>query len=79
MERIAEAWRDEGAPDAILTYHNYHKAPDLIGARPLAERFGCPYAIVEASRAPTPCAGARGRTASRWPTALSTPPTRSAR
>lgn len=41
----------EGPPDAVLTYHNYHKAPDLLGPS-LAARFGVPYAIVEASRAP---------------------------
>ncbi|WP_108662509.1 glycosyltransferase family 4 protein [Acuticoccus kandeliae] len=50
IERIAAIWRTEGAPDVLLTYHNYHKAPDLLGPR-LAARFGRPYAIVEASRA----------------------------
>ncbi|RAH99415.1 glycosyl transferase [Acuticoccus sediminis] len=48
--RIADTWLRGLAPDAILTYHNYHKAPDLLGP-PLARLFGCPYAIVEASRA----------------------------
>ncbi|MEM8853658.1 MAG: glycosyl transferase, partial [Pseudomonadota bacterium] len=42
--RIAASWEGDGPPDAILTYHNYHKAPDLLG-RALAERFGLPYAI----------------------------------
>lgn len=49
-ERIAGLWQREGPPDAILTYHNYHKAPDLLGPA-LADRFALPYAIVEASRA----------------------------
>lgn len=51
-ERIADHWTREGyRPDLFLTYHLYHKAPDWIGPA-LAERFGLPYAIVEASRAP---------------------------
>lgn len=37
-------------PDAILTYHSYHKAPDLLGPR-LATAIRRPYVIVEASRA----------------------------
>lgn len=48
--RIEAEWAAAGAPDAILTYHNYHKAPDLLGPR-LARAAGRPYAIVEASRA----------------------------
>ena len=61
VERIAAAWRAGGAPGAILTYHNYHKAPDLLGP-PLARRFARPYAIVEPSRAPRRATGewARG-------------------
>ena len=63
-ERFAEAARAADAeiarvvadlapnpPDHVLTYHNYHKAPDLVGPA-LAATFGVPYAIVEASRAP---------------------------
>ncbi len=53
----------EKVPDAeiVLTYHNYHKAPDLLGPA-LAARLGVPYAIVEASRSPRQAAGpwARG-------------------
>ncbi|MCF3932308.1 glycosyltransferase family 4 protein [Acuticoccus sp. M5D2P5] len=60
IERIAAEWRLEGAPDVVLTYHNYHKAPDLLGPT-LAARFGLPYAIVEASRAPKQAAGPWGR------------------
>ncbi|POF32382.1 glycosyltransferase family 4 protein [Roseibium marinum] len=51
-ERIAGDWQRTGyRPDLFLTYHLYHKAPDWIGPA-LADRFGLPYAIVEASRAP---------------------------
>ncbi|MEM8552727.1 MAG: glycosyltransferase family 4 protein [Pseudomonadota bacterium] len=48
-------------PDVILTYHNYHKAPDLLGPA-LARQFGAAYAIIEASRSPKRAQGewARG-------------------
>ncbi|MEM8700361.1 MAG: glycosyltransferase family 4 protein [Pseudomonadota bacterium] len=50
--RIANAWKSAGyRPDVFLTYHLYHKAPDWIGPA-LSDRFGLPYAVVEASRAP---------------------------
>lgn len=50
-EKIAQTWtREDYAPDLFLTYHLYHKAPDWIGPL-LADRFGIPYAVVEASRA----------------------------
>lgn len=39
-------WR----PDVWLTYHNYYKAPDLLGPR-VARELGIPYVIVEASYA----------------------------
>lgn len=42
--------------DLWLTYHNYHKAPDLIGPAVSAGRR-IPYAIVEASRAAKRAAG----------------------
>jgi glycosyltransferase involved in cell wall biosynthesis len=49
--RIANAWDHEGyRPDLFLTYHLYHKAPDWIGPA-LADHFGVPYAVIEASRA----------------------------
>ncbi len=48
--RLIEAHR--GAPPGLVfTYHCYYKAPDLIGPA-LAEAFGAPYVIAEASRAP---------------------------
>ena len=37
------------APDLVLTYHPYCKAPDWIGPR-LAGHFGVPYVTVEAAR-----------------------------
>ncbi|WP_029059790.1 glycosyltransferase family 4 protein [Stappia stellulata] len=50
--RIARNWRAAGTPpDAFLTYHLYHKAPDWIGPA-LADAFDIPYVVIEASRAP---------------------------
>ena len=46
----------DAPPDQVLTYHNYHKAPDLVGPV-IAAAYCVPYAIVEASRAPTRAAG----------------------
>ncbi len=49
-DRLIAAWTDDPAarPDLWLTYHCYHKAPDLVG--PLVARaLGLPYALVEAS------------------------------
>jgi glycosyltransferase involved in cell wall biosynthesis len=46
--RIALGWRAGGAPDALLCYHPYYKAPDLV-ARPLAAAFGLPYLTAETS------------------------------
>jgi len=40
----AEGWR------AWVTYHNYYKAPDLIGPS-VARHLGIPYLLIEASRA----------------------------
>lgn len=48
--RIASSWRQHGVPEVLLTYHSYHRAPDLIGPA-LAVAFDLPYAIIEASRA----------------------------
>ena len=44
---------------AWLTYHNYYKAPDLIGPT-VAAKLGIPYLIVEASRAKKRLEGAWG-------------------
>ncbi|MEM6617831.1 MAG: glycosyltransferase [Pseudomonadota bacterium] len=51
-QAAAEVARLASAPyDAWVTYHNYYKAPDLVG--PTVARTGAiPYYVVEASRAP---------------------------
>ncbi|MTI17026.1 glycosyltransferase [Rhodobacteraceae bacterium RKSG542] len=50
--RLIQNWKARRyRPDVMLTYHLYHKAPDWIGPI-IAEYYGCPYIIVEASRAP---------------------------
>ncbi|WP_069298337.1 glycosyltransferase [Neptunicoccus sediminis] len=51
-DRIAKGLIAKGAVwDSWITYHNYYKAPDLIGPRVCAA-LGIPYHLVEASRAP---------------------------
>jgi len=49
IERLTALWRDD-PPALWFTYHCYYKAPDLLGPA-LADRFGIPYVIAEASRA----------------------------
>ncbi|MEW5422448.1 glycosyltransferase family 4 protein [Amorphus sp. 3PC139-8] len=50
-ERLIEAW-SSGAdrPEAWVTYHLYHKAPDWIGPK-VTGTLDLPYAVIEASRA----------------------------
>jgi len=49
--RVVRRLRTSARPDVWLTYHIYHKAPDLIG--PLVTRaLGIPYGAVEASVTP---------------------------
>ncbi len=50
--RLIEAFRSGTVPrpDAWLTYHLYHKAPDWIGPA-IADTLDIPYAVIEASRA----------------------------
>jgi len=43
-------------PEAWLTYHLYHKAPDWLGP-PIAAELGIPYLIAEASTAPKRAGG----------------------
>lgn len=43
-------------PDAWLTYHLYHKAPDWLGPR-IADTFHIPYLVAEASSAPKQAGG----------------------
>lgn len=51
-ETVIAQWHDAPSPPADLwfTYHLYHKAPDWIGPR-VAQAFGLPYVVAEASRA----------------------------
>jgi glycosyltransferase involved in cell wall biosynthesis len=55
--RLIRQWKDTGdIPDAWLTYHVYHKAPDHLGPRVSAE-FGIPYFMAEVSHAPKQAGG----------------------
>jgi glycosyltransferase involved in cell wall biosynthesis len=52
-EQLLDCYRAAGAkskPQCWLTYHNYYKAPDLLGPI-IADGLGIPYVIVEASYA----------------------------
>ncbi|UHD44233.1 glycosyltransferase [Aureimonas altamirensis] len=49
-EREVQRLVDGPAPAIWFTYHNYYKAPDLIGPR-VAAHFGIPYVIAEGSSA----------------------------
>ncbi len=51
-ETVIAEWHGAPSPPADLwfTYHLYHKAPDWIGPR-VADAFGLPYVVAEASRA----------------------------
>lgn len=47
--RLLKRWQTEGyQPDLVFCYHNYYKAPDLIGPH-IAERLNIPYWVGEAS------------------------------
>jgi glycosyltransferase involved in cell wall biosynthesis len=50
IDRLAAEWRRDGAPDLWFTYHNYYRAPDLIGPA-MARRFAIPYVVAEGSYA----------------------------
>jgi|FEC22Drversion2_1045045.scaffolds.fasta_scaffold00064_38 glycosyltransferase involved in cell wall biosynthesis len=54
--RLMERWRNGPAPDLWLTYHLYHKAPDLIGPV-IARALGIPYLVIEGCRAAKQAAG----------------------
>lgn len=49
-ERLIAPFRQGGAPEAWITYHLYHKAPDWLGPI-VAEALDIPYVAMEASRA----------------------------
>jgi len=55
-ERVAASLLAGPRPAAWFTYHNYYKAPDLVGPLVTA-RLGIPYIIAEASSAPRRAAG----------------------
>ncbi|MHB2264006.1 glycosyltransferase family 4 protein [Aliihoeflea sp. PC F10.4] len=55
-ERVAKSLLAGPRPAAWFTYHNYYKAPDLVGPL-VAGRLGIPYIIAEASSAPRRAAG----------------------
>jgi glycosyltransferase involved in cell wall biosynthesis len=48
MDRIAQEWQRQGAPDLWFCYHPYYKAPDLLGPD-LCRAFAVPYVTVETS------------------------------
>ena len=49
VDRLQQDWASGNPqPDLWMTYHNYHKAPDLLGPL-VAARLMIPYVIVEAS------------------------------
>jgi glycosyltransferase involved in cell wall biosynthesis len=50
-EALLAQWQADGAtPDFWFTYHNYYKAPDLLGPA-ITQRLGIPYVVAEASDA----------------------------
>jgi glycosyltransferase involved in cell wall biosynthesis len=50
-DELLSQWRADGAaPDLWFTYHNYYKAPDLLGPK-ISARLGIPYVVAEASDA----------------------------
>lgn len=58
IETMLAGWRAGApAPDLWFTYHNYYKAPDLLGPA-IVERLGIPYVVAEASDAQSRASGA---------------------
>ncbi|MFK8253191.1 glycosyltransferase family 4 protein [Ancylobacter terrae] len=55
--RLLAAERGRTPPACVFTYHNYYKAPDLVGPA-LAAALGVPYVIAEAARKPSRAQGA---------------------
>lgn len=56
-ERLIAEWSSaEDRPQAWITYHLYHKAPDWIGPK-VADALDLPYVVIEASRAAKRAAG----------------------
>lgn len=50
-QRLIARWRDGRPPDAWLTYHLYHKAPDVLGPA-VTRALRIPYVVAEASISP---------------------------
>ncbi|WP_232825388.1 glycosyltransferase family 4 protein [Albibacillus kandeliae] len=73
QDRLFEAARDEAArlvdaltgapPQAWVTYHNYYKAPDLVGPA-VCKALNLPYVLIEATRAKSRLTGPWARFAS---------------
>jgi glycosyltransferase involved in cell wall biosynthesis len=55
--QIAKFAAPEDRPDFCFTYHNYYKAPDLVGPD-IAQGLGIPYVLAEASHAEKRARGA---------------------
>jgi glycosyltransferase involved in cell wall biosynthesis len=60
---------NQGSWDAWVTYHNYYKAPDLIGPV-VCEALNIPYHLIEASRSPKRLDGPWARFAKRAEAAI---------
>lgn len=57
VEELLSQWHDDGAaPELWFTYHNYYKAPDLLGPR-ISASLGIPYVVAEASDADSRASG----------------------
>jgi glycosyltransferase involved in cell wall biosynthesis len=54
--RLLQRYRRGAAPDAWITYHGYHKAPDWLGPR-ISTALAIPYLMIEASFAPKQAGG----------------------
>ena len=53
---LLQRYRRGTAPEAWVTYHGYHKAPDWLGPR-VSAALAIPYVMIEASFAPKQAGG----------------------
>jgi glycosyltransferase involved in cell wall biosynthesis len=53
---LVDRWSASRPPEAWFTYHLYYKAPDWLGPK-VAQAFGIPYVVAEASHAPRRAGG----------------------
>jgi len=58
--RLIDRYRRGDRPDLWFTYHVYYKAPDWLGPA-VADAFGIPYVVAEASHSPKRAGGAWDR------------------